>query len=206
MARYTDAKCKICRREGTKLFLKGERCLSPRCPIERKGAVPPGHHGAKRRRTLSEFGIQLREKQKLKRLYSVLEKQFVKYYKKAVKKKRGKGKELLKLLEMRLDNIVYRLGFTLSRTHARQLVNHGHIIVNNRKVNIPSYQTKKDDIITLTSKALSFNLVKKALKEEVKTPSWLQKKGPVGKVLTEPGKQDFPPDINEQLVIEYYSR
>jgi len=206
MARYINAKCKLCRREGIKLFLKGERCFSPKCPIERKGAVPPGQVGVKRKRAQSEYGIQLREKQKVKRLYAILEKQFANYYQKAAKKKKAKGEEFIKLLEMRLDNVTFRLGFTLSHAQARQLVNHNHVVVNNRRVSIPSYQVKKGDLISLSPKASNFDFVKKALKEKINPPRWLQKKGAIGKVLNEPKKEDFPSDINEQLVIEYYSR
>jgi small subunit ribosomal protein S4 len=205
MARYTNAKCKLCRREGIKLFLKGERCLSPRCPLEKKGAVPPGQQSQRRKRGLSEYGLQLREKQKLRRLYGLQEKQFINYYQKAARK-RNKGAALLALLEMRLDNVVHRLGFALSRVQARQLVNHSHVLVNNKKVNIPSFQVKKDDLISLTPKSLSFDFVKKALKEKVTLPKWLQKKGPIGKVSALPQREDCPADINEQLVIEYYSR
>ena len=207
MARYLDSKCRLCRREGTKLFLKGERCFSPKCPLEKKGAVAPGQHGLKMRRRLSEYGVQLREKQKAKRTYGVLERQFRRYFKKAFKKRGVTGEALLQLLEPRLDNVVYRLGFVPSRSVARQLVRHGHILVDGKKVDIPSYQVKPGQVINLNPKAMKMEVVKKSLAEKKKEiPSWLQKKAAVGKIIRLPTREEIGADIAEQLIVEYYSR
>ncbi len=207
MARYTDAKCRLCRREGIKLFLKGTRCFSPKCPIERRGGVPPGQHGQRRRRRSSEYGLQLREKQKAKRLYGVLERQFRRYYNEAAKVKKATGTVLLQLLERRLDNVVYCLGFAQSRGIARQLVNHGHILVDGKKVDIPSYQVKPGQIIGLTPKGLTIGQVKTALAEkDKKMPKWLKRKAAVGKVERLPERKEIETDINEQLIVEFYSR
>ena len=207
MARYPDSKCRLCRREGTKLFLKGERCFSPKCPLEKKGAVAPGQHGLKMRRRLSEYGVQLREKQKAKRTYGVLERQFRRYFKKAFKKRGVTGEALLQLLESRLDNVVYRLGFVPSRSVARQLVRHGHILVDGKKVDIPSYQVKPGQVINLNPKAMKMEVVKKSLAEKKKEiPSWLQKKAAVGKIIRLPTREEIGADIAEQLIVEYYSR
>jgi len=207
MARYPDSKCRLCRREGTKLFLKGERCFSPKCPLEKKGAVAPGQHGLKMRRRLSEYGVQLREKQKAKRTYGVLERQFRRYFKKAFKKRGVTGEALLQLLESRLDNVVYRLGFVPSRSVARQLVRHGHILVDGKKVDIPSYQVKPGQVINLNPKAMKIEVVKKSLAEKKKEiPSWLQKKAAVGKIIRLPTREEIGADIAEQLIVEYYSR
>jgi len=207
MARYLDSKCRLCRREGTKLFLKGERCFSPKCPLEKKGAVAPGQHGLKMRRRLSEYGVQLREKQKAKRTYGVLERQFRRYFKKAFKKRGVTGEALLQLLELRLDNVVYRLGLVPSRSVARQLVRHGHILVDGKKVDIPSYQVKPGQVINLNPKAMKIEVVKKSLAEKKKEiPSWLQKKAAVGKIIRLPTREEIGADIAEQLIVEYYSR
>ncbi|TSC54500.1 MAG: small subunit ribosomal protein S4 [Microgenomates group bacterium LiPW_31] len=207
MARYLDSKCRLCRREGTKLFLKGERCFSPKCPLEKRGAVSPGQHGLKRSRRLSEYGIQLREKQKAKRTYGVLERQFRRYFKKAFKKRGVTGEALLQLLELRLDNVVYRLGFVPSRSVARQIVHHGHILVDGKKVDIPSYQVKPGQVINLNPKAMKMEVVKKSLAEKKKEiPSWLQKKAAVGKIIRLPTREEIGADIAEQLIVEYYSR
>ena len=207
MARYKDAKCRLCRREGVKLFLKGERCYSPKCPLEKKGAVPPGQHGLKRRRRLSSYGQQLREKQKTKRFYGVLERQFRRYFNQAIKKRGTTGKVLLQLLESRLDNIVFRLGLVPSRSVSRQLVNHGHILVDNEKVDIPSYQVKPGQTITLTTKGLEAELVKKSLAEkERKIPDWLQRKAAVGKMVRLPERDEIDVEVDESLIIEHYSR
>lgn len=207
MARYTDAKCRLCRREGVKLFLKGERCYSPKCPIERKGAVVPGQHGQKRRARLSDFSRQLREKQKTKRLYGILEKQFKSYFKKASKDKVATGEKLLQFLESRLDNVVYRLSFVPSRSVARQLVAHGHILVDGRKVDIPSYQLKPGQIVTLTPKGLKMNQVEKSLAEkDRKIPAWLERKAAAGKIVRLPKRDEMDIDIDEHLIVEFYSR
>lgn len=207
MARYTDAKCRICRQEGLKLFLKGERCYSPKCPIERKGAVPPGQHGPRGRRRLSEYGQQLRAKQKTKRLYGVLEKQFRRYYQKAIKAREATGEVLLQLLESRLDNVVFRLGLAPSRSVARQLVNHGHVYINNKRVDIVSYQVKPGELIRLDDKAMKTPQVKKNWAERAKNlPKWLQRRGPIGKITRLPKRDEVESDIDDRLIIEYYSR
>ena len=207
MARYTDAKCRLCRREGVKLFLKGERCYSPKCPIERKGAVPPGQHGARRRRRISEYGQQLREKQKAKRLYGVLERQFRRYIDKAAKNPQATGEVLFQLLESRLDNIVYRLGLVPSRSVARQLVSHGHVYVNDKRVNIASYQVKPGDIVRLGDKAMKIPAVGKNWADRAKNvPEWLQRKGPVGKMVRLPEREEIELGIDDKLIVEYYSR
>ncbi|MBA2378260.1 MAG: 30S ribosomal protein S4, partial [Blastocatellia bacterium] len=149
MARYRDAVCRLCRREGGKLFLKGDRCFKPSCAIERRGTNPPGQHGAARRKMMGGYGQQLREKQKVKRIYFVLEKQFRNYFDKALRQKGVTGENLLFMLERRLDNVVYRAGFSTSRRQARQLVNHGHIHVNGKKVDIPSFQVKPGDVVSV---------------------------------------------------------
>lgn len=207
MARYTDSKCRLCRREGIKLFLKGERCYSPKCPVERKGAVIPGQHGQKRRKRVSDYSRQLREKQKTKRLYGVLERQFKNYFKKAIKDRETTGEMLLQLLETRLDNVVFRLGLVPSRSVARQLVSHGHILVDGKKVNIPSYQVGTGQIVTLTTKGLGIDQVKKSLAEkERKVPDWLKRKAAVGKIARLPKREEIDVDIDEHLIVEFYSR
>ncbi len=204
-------KCKICRREGVKLFLKGEKCYSSKCPlIKRK--YPPGIHGPKGYPKLTEYGIQLREKQKLKRIYGVLERQLKIYYRKAIRLKGNAEENLLKLLEQRLDNVVFKSGFTPSLSSARQLVNHGHIRVNGRRVDIPSFQVKPGDEITLkpTSKMIEKvrNQLNSIKKEGKIVPSWLSvdKDKLLIKVLRKPEADDLPKDINLKLIIEFYSR
>lgn len=194
-----NAKCKICRREGKKLYLKGDRCYSPKCPLERKGAVPPGIHGPKRRKRLSEFGHQLREKQKAKRIYGVSERQFKRYLE--------QGEKLLPILESRLDNVVYRLGFVPSRSIARQIVSHGHIQVDGKKVNIPSYQLKPGQTVSLTSRGLGIDDVKKMLSnKDYRVPVWLKRKAAVGKMERLPERSEIDTEVDEKLIIEYYSR
>jgi len=207
MARYTDSKCRLCRREGIKLFLKGERCYSPKCPIERKGAVIPGQHGQKRRRRISDYAKQLREKQKTKRFYGVLERQFRNYLKKAAKNKEATGEVLLQLLESRLDNVVFRLGLTPSRSVARQLVSHGHVLVDGERVNVSSYQIKPGQVVALAPKGLEIDLVKKSLAEKArKIPAWLERKAAVGKMARLPKREEIDIDIDEHLILEFYSR
>ena len=207
MSRYTDAKCKLCRREGAKLFLKGDRCSSPNCPIEKKGAVPPGQHGVRSTgRRLSDYGKQLREKQKVKRIYGITEKQMSNYFKKAAKTKEAAGTVLLQMLESRLDNIVCRLNFVPSRNLARQLVNHNHILVDGKKVNIPSCQIKAEQTISLDGKTLKLKEVKKSLDEKVNLPEWLKRKAAIGQLVRLPNRDEIEGDINEQLIVEYYSR
>ncbi len=197
--RYLDSKCKLCRREEQKLFLKGDRCYSPKCLLERKGAVPPGLHGSKRKRRLSEFGKQLREKQKMKRIYSVSETQFKNYV--------NMKKPLLQLLESRLDNVVYRLGFVSSRSIARQIISHGHLQIDAKRVNVPSYQLKPGQIITLTPKALEDEHVKKMLSnKDYQVPTWLKRKAAVGRMEKLPERSEIDTEVDEKLIMEYYSR
>ncbi len=200
MARYTGPKRRLSRREGVPLFGKDASFL------ERTGAVPPGQHGRRRQRRLSEYGIQLREKQKTKRMYGLLERQFVKYYQQASKERGNTGKTLLRLLEMRLDNVVYRLGFSPSRQGARQLVTHGHVQVNGKKVNIPSFQVQEGSTIAILDKMLDNPLVKKSLEKTATLPEWLDRKATVGKVLRYPNREEVEQGISEQLIVEYYSR
>src|SRR6188508_1458774 len=175
MARYRDAVCRICRREGAKYFLKGDKCFKPSCPIEKRGTNPPGQHGAARRKMLAGYGQQLREKQKVKRIYFILEKQFRNYFEKALHQKGITGENLLFMLERRLDNVVYRSGFSTSRRQARQLVNHGHITVNDRKVDIPSFQVKPGDVVMVEGKSQTNTHVEGAWRTAVGRgrPSWL---------------------------------
>lgn len=205
--RYLDPKCKLCRREGKKLFLKGERCYSPKCPLEKKGAVSPGIHGLRWRKRLSEFGQQLREKQKAKRIYGVSERQFKRYFEQAGKKRGKTGEALLRILESRLDNVVFRLGFVPSRSIARQIVSHGHLQVDGKKVNLPSCQLKPGQTISFTSKGLAMDQVKKMLSnKEYQVPGWLKRKAAVGKVERLPEREEIDTEVDEKLIVEYYSR
>jgi len=207
MAKYNEPKCRLCRRAGKKLFLKGDRCFSPKCPVDKKGAIPPGQHGQKRRSHMTDYKGQLVEKQKAKEIYGVLERQFRIYFKKALTKKGKTGETLLQILESRLDNIVYRLNFASSRSAARQMIRHGHFLVDNRKVTIPSYQVKKGQVITLSARAIKIPAVKKALADKkAAIPSWLQKKAVAGKMMGLPGRDEIGTEINEHLIVEYYSR
>ena len=208
MARYTDPVCRICRREGLKLFLKGSRCYSRKCSFERR-STPPGMN-TQRRRKVSEFGIQLREKQKVRKTYSVLEKQFRNYFEKAEQRKGMTGENLLRLLEMRLDNVVYRMGLARSRAEARQLVTHGHFAVNGRPTNIPSYGTKTGDRIEVRESRRGREYFKTA-EETIKgaqIPEWVSVDAAklAGSVLSEPAREQMPKEFNEQLVVEFYSR
>ena len=200
MARYTGPKHRLCRAEGMAI------CGSPNCPVIKKNAGPPGQHGAKGRRKLSEYGIQLREKQKVKRMYGVLERQFKKYYKTASAKKGSTGESLLEILESRLDNVVYRLGLAESRPQARQLVGHGHVTVNSKKVTIPSYNVKIGDVVSLSPKAANLEFIKKLASIDSKLPAWLSRKVTVGKINSMPQREEIEGDINEKLIVEYYSR
>lgn len=209
MARNLDPKCKQCRREGKKLFLKGERCYTQKCAMIKK-AYPPGMHRDKRRRGASEYGLQLREKQKVKRIYGVLERQFNKYFKEASQKKENIGEVILRFLEMRFDNVVYRLGFASSRSQARQLVSHNHFLINNKRVNVASYRVKVNDIISVKKSSLNqkyFKDLKGTLKNH-QVPSWLSldKDKLKGKVVALPKKEDIESALEMQLVVEYYSR
>lgn len=205
--RYLGPNCKLCRREGRKLFLKGERCYSPKCPLEKKGAVPPGIHGPRGRKRLSKFGQQLREKQKAKRIYGVSERQFKRYFEEAEKKRGETGEALLRILESRLDNVVFRLGFVPSRSIARQIVSHGHLQVDGKKVNLPSYQLKPRQTVSLTPKGLELGEVKKMLSnKEYQVPGWLKRKAAVGKIERLPEREEIDTEVDEKLIVEYYSR
>ena len=208
MARYTDSVCRLCRREGSKLFLKGSRCYTKKCAFERR-PTPPGQHGV-RRRKMGDYGIQLREKQKVRRVYRVLEKQFKNYFEAAEARPGVTGENLLRMLELRLDNAVFRMGFARSRDEARQLVGHGHFAVNGRPTNIPSYQLKPGDRIEVRESHRDrepFKLAKETLRSH-QTPEWLTV-DPVklaGSVASAPRRDQMPMELNEQLVVEYYSR
>jgi small subunit ribosomal protein S4 len=208
VAKYTGPKCRLCRREGSKLFLKGEKCFTAKCSIENR-SFPPGQHGQKRAR-LSDYALQLREKQKLRRIYGVLEKQFRNYYKQAARIKGSTGENLLQLLESRLDNVVYRMGFAASRSEARQLVRHKGIMVNDHKVNIPSYQVKANDVIAVNDGSKNQARVQMSLEASSGRglPEWLDVdvKGMKGTFKNVPERSDLPPDINENLVVELYSK
>ncbi len=201
-----DKKCRLCRREGEKLFLKGTRCHSPKCPIDQKGAVAPGDHGLSSGRRLSEYGQQLREKQKAKRIFGIGEKQLKKYLNTAEEERGNTSEKLIQLLETRLDNALYRLGLVPSRATARQLIFHGHVLVNDQKVTIPSYQVKVDDEIRLGEKAQKMNKIKEWLKREGKTAKWLKRKGFIGKVKRQPEREEMVSNVDESLIIEFYSR
>jgi small subunit ribosomal protein S4 len=212
MAKYTEAVCKLCRREGQKLFLKGERCLSPKCAIERRN-YPPGEHGKKAtfRRKTSDYGLQLREKQKARRIYGVMEKQFRRYFRDASRRKGMTGVTLLAMLESRLDNVVYRLGFADSRSQARQLVRHGHFDVNGRKTDVPSFIVNVGDVITVrdTSKSKQYFKDRSQIMESNRSvPGWLNiNLGAMsGSVAALPSREDIEIPLNEQLIVEYYSR
>ncbi len=209
MARYSEAACRLCRRENLKLFLKGDRCYTDKCAFERR-SYPPGQHGQRRGRKISDYGIQLREKQKVKRIYGVLEKQFRKYYTRADRQKGITGTNLLILLERRLDNIVYRMGFASSRNQARQLVRHNHFTVNGRKVNIPSYQVKIGDMIEVREKSRKSPFILEAMETVVRRemPSWLEVDGSNfrGIVKEFPNREELTMPINEQLIVELYSK
>ncbi len=209
MARYTGPKCRLCRREGEKLFLKGDRCFS-KCPLDGHKRYPPGMHGPERRKKLSIYGLQLREKQKVKRIYGVLEAQFRKFFEWARKMPGNTGENLLSLLERRLDNVVYRLGLASSRSQARQLVNHGHVRVNGRKVDIASYLVKPGDIITVSDRAKKIPFIQENLEslDVSAIPTWLafDKNKIEGKVVRNPIRTDITYPVNETLIIELYSK
>ena len=208
MANYTSSVCRLCRREGLKLFLKGERCFQEKCAIEKR-AYAPGQHGKRRIKTIG-YGLQLREKQKVKRVYGVLERQFRNYFKKAERIKGITGENLLSLLERRLDNVTFRLGFAASRNQGRQLVNHGHIMVNRRKVTIPSFLVKVGDVISVKEKSQKIESIQISL-EGAKgrgIPAWLDLEADkfAGKILALPARQDISLPIQEQLIVELYSK
>lgn len=206
MARYTGATCRLCRRENQKLFLKGDRCFSSKCAISKR-EYAPGQHGQQKKK-LSEYGVQLREKQKARRYYGVLEGQFRKYFDIAVKKRGITGDNLLQLLETRLDNTIYRLGFGGSRAEARQLVLHAHFIVNGKKVNIPSYLVKVGDTIEVREKSRSIQSIQVAAEKKRLTPKWLEfnPENLVSKVVSLPTREDVDLILKEHLIVELYSK
>ncbi|HVR43394.1 MAG TPA: 30S ribosomal protein S4 [Thermoanaerobaculia bacterium] len=208
MARYSDPVCRLCRREGMKLFLKGDRCFKDKCAIERRNYAP-GQHGRRRSKVLG-YGIQLREKQKVKRIYGVLERQFRLYFKEAARREGITGENLLRQLEQRLDNVVYSLGFASSRAQARQLVRHGHIEVNDRKLNIPSYQVRKGDAIRVKEKSRKNDQIRQAIETAAGrgVPAWLQlvPEQFQGTVLDLPKREDIRLPIQENLIVELYSK
>jgi small subunit ribosomal protein S4 len=209
VAKYIDAKCRLCRRQGEKLFLKGEKCFGAKCAIEKRDSAP-GQHGVKRRSRLTDYAVQLREKQKVRRIYGILEKQFRRYYQEATRRTGSSGEVLLQLLESRLDNVLYRMGAGASRSEARQLVRHNAVVVNGRKVNIPSYQVQANDVVGLTGEAKKQLRVQAAvqLSQQQGGCDWLDVdadrmeavfKGP-------PARADLPAEINEHLIVELYSK
>jgi small subunit ribosomal protein S4 len=207
MARYTEAVCRLCRREGVKLYLKGEKCYSDKCPVVKR-QTPPGQHGASRRK-VSEYGIQLREKQKARRFYGVLEGQFERYFDLAARKKGVTGEILLQTLERRLDNIVYRMGFAASRAEARQIVKHSHIEVNGRKVNIPSYLVREGDVIAVREGHRDHKRVKELAAAGTRTvPAWLSVETEAlrGTVVRMPNRDEIDAPVQEHLIVELYSR
>ncbi len=206
MAKYTGADCKLCRREGCKLFLKGERCLTKKCAFERRPSAPGVHGQAKKKQT--EYSMQLREKQKVKRAYGLLEKQFRKYYDMANNMKGIVGENMLSLLERRLDNVVYRMGIGASRAESRQIVNHGHITVNGKTVNIPSYLIKVDDVIAIKENKKELEMFKELKNVKVVMPKWLEFNAEklAGKINALPQRDDIDLNIREHLIIELYSK
>ncbi len=206
MARYTGPKNKLARREGMDLGLKTHGSKAHASLLKRI-KITPGVHGQKRQRRLSDYGLQLREKQKVKRMYGILERQFRKYYSMSMKWKGNTGEKLLEYLERRLDNTLYRMGIAPTRTMARQLVTHNHVLVDGKRVNIPSYLMREGQIVTLKPKALGIPAVKKMLENKsIKTPDWIERKGPVGKIVRLPVRADISEDIEETLIVEHYSR
>lgn len=208
MAKYTGSKCRQCRREGGKLFLKGEKCFTSKCPVENR-PFPPGQHGQRRTR-LSDYALQLREKQKLRRIYGVLEKQFREYYAEAARRRGSTGENLLQLLECRLDNVVYRMGFASSRSEARQLVRHNAVTVNGKKLNIPSAQVNPSDVIAVAEKARNQLRIQGAAEvaQQRGISDWVNvdAKKLEGVFKSRPERSELPPEINEQLVVELYSK
>ena len=208
MARYTGSVCRLCRREGLKLYLKSDRCYSDKCAIERRD-YPPGQHGQNRPK-YSDYAVQLREKQKVKRIYGVLEKQFRKYFEKADKAKGITGEILLLLLEKRMDNMVFRFGFAGSRNEARQLVRHNHFLVNGKRVNIPSYQMKQGEILEVREKSRKIAKIGESLEAVARrgVPHWLEldKESMKGRVISMPSREDLTMPMKEQLIVELYSK
>jgi small subunit ribosomal protein S4 len=207
MAVYHGPQCKLCRREGVKLMLRGERCVSEKCAMERR-PFPPGIRTTKRRRTSTEYNTQLREKQKIRRMYGVLERQFERYFASASRAEGVTGERLLQILELRLDNIVYRLGFAPSRNCARQLVTHGHFTVNGKKVTLPAYQVKAGDVVAVREGSTTIQAIHSALKNARDIPDWLSvdKVKLEGTVMRVPDRASMPVNVQERLVVEHYSR
>jgi small subunit ribosomal protein S4 len=209
MARYKDAVCRLCRREGMKLFLKGQKCFTEKCPIEKRNFAP-GQHGKDRKAKIVGYGLQLREKQKTKRMYFTLEKQFRNYFEKAARTRGVTGEMLLQQLERRLDNVVYRMGFAVARRQARQLVRHGHIEVNGRKVDIPSYQVSAGDTVAVRERSRKLILVEQAkeLTSHQSVPTWISadRDNYTGKILSLPKREEISMPVNEQLIVELYSK
>jgi small subunit ribosomal protein S4 len=209
LARYTDAVCRLCRREGMKLFLKGAKCFSDKCPIEKRNFAP-GQHGKDRKAKIVGYGLQLREKQKAKRIYFTLEGQFRNYFEKAARAQGVTGELLLQQLERRLDNVVFRLGFAQSRRQARQLVRHGHVAVNNRKVNIPSYEVSAGEEISIREKSKKLTVLElaKEFASHGTLPNWLEvnRDAYTARVLSLPKREDIQLPVNEQLIVELYSK
>ena len=206
MAKYTDADCRLCRREGCKLFLKGDRCISPKCALERR-PVAPGQHGLGRKK-VTDYGEQLREKQKVKRAYGLLEKQFREYYEKATRMKGVVGENMLSLLERRLDNVIYRMGIGDSRSESRQIVNHGHICVNGKVVNIPSFSVKVGDEISVKESKQDIEKFKQLRGIKITMPKWLEfnTNSMTGKIIALPQRDDIDLNIREHMIVELYSR
>lgn len=209
MATYHGARCKVCRRHGIKLFLKGQRCLTDKCAIERR-AYPAGEHGQSRRRKITDYGLQLKEKQKAKRIYGVLERQFKKYYREADRRKGITGENLMRILETRLDNIVYRLGFAPSRASARELIVHGHFEVNGTKVDRPSCMVRAGDVVGVRERSRSVPAIRQSVgvKAGLGTVDWLEldPKGLTGRLLETPSREQIPSPVTEQLIVNFYSR
>ena len=209
MARYTGSVCRLCRRENLKLFLKGDRCFSDKCAFDRRG-FPPGQHGQRRGRKISDYGIQLREKQKVRRIYGILEKQFRNYYKKASAQKGNTGENLLRLLEQRLDNVVYRMGFGSTRAEARQLVSHKSVMVNGQLTNVASFSCNAGDVISIREKAKKQQRIKDALelRKQREDSEWVSvdEKAMEGTFKALPERSDLPAEIQENLIVELYSK
>lgn len=209
MATTAEAVCRLCRREGAKLFLKGERCYSRKCAFERR-SYPPGQHGQSGTTKIKEYGVQLREKQKLRRIYGVRERQFRLYLKEAMRRRGVTGETLLQLLESRLDNVVYRLGFAASRAQARELVSHGHFMVNSRKVNTPSYLVRPGDVVEVADKSKDLLPIVSSLESSAggRVPPWLElnEEKRQGTVLRVPTRDEIDTQVEETLVVEFYSR
>lgn len=209
MGRYIDASCRLCRRERQKLFLKGTKCFTEKCPLERRG-YPPGQHGQSRKSKVSDYGVQLREKQKIRRMYGLMEEQFRRYFEQALKQTGRTGEMLVKTLERRLDNVVYRLGFAPSRKAARQLVRHGHFMVNNTVVDVPSYLMNPGDVVQVRERSKKLDIIHSSMKrmrDSAMLP-WLSldKAQMTGTFLNIPERADIPLNANEQLVVELYSK